>query len=141
MWSLAPIGSQAVIRIIGNNGTMIDNSMVAYMNTDAVPTGLSDITDDLQYYTYAVNAMYSTSVLTPTAMISPQDPWSNVKIPSLEWLQKRNGCGDDGWCSYPLARDRSINPDAFQVTAGTYTSLTGLPVVGGHYGELFMSCL
>ena len=125
LWSLAPLGSQMGLRIISNNGTLSVSSQVSYMNTNATPTALEGHNEDLQYYKYAVDSIFATSILAPTAQISPQDVWANVKIPSLEWLGEQGYCEADGWC-YPGSNTVD--------DAGTYSSLTGIPVVGGIYG-------
>lgn len=138
LWALAPVGSQAGLRIISDNGTYISTTPLSYMNTDAVPTGLSTQSNEIEFYTYAVDAMYSTSVLTPATMASPQDPWANVKIPSLEWLERNSGCEASGWCSRSLAKERNGWNESV-VTAGTWSSLTGLPVVGGQFGLGFQN--
>jgi hypothetical protein len=130
-WSLAPIGSQAGLRTITNNGTLSKRDRLSYMSTNATPVALEAGNKDLPYYKYAVDSLFATSVLTPSAMTSPQDVWANVKIPSLEWLERHNGCGADGWCSLAIARDNNAST---AVDAGTYSSLTGMPVVGGIYG-------
>ncbi|KAL2444753.1 hypothetical protein ABEF95_017222 [Exophiala dermatitidis] len=137
IWALGPVGSQAGLRIISANGTYVNTTTVNYMNTSAIPTGLQTENDELQFYTYAVNAIYSTLILTPGAMAGPQDPWSNVKIPSLEWLERNNGCDAGGWCSRALLDKNTLNNSL--VTAGTWTSLSGLPVVGGEYGVGFQN--
>lgn len=138
LWALAPVGSQAGLRIISANGTYVNSTIINYMNTSAIPTGLQTENDELQFYAYAVNAIYSTLILTPGAMAGPQDPWSNVKIPSLEWLERNNGCDHLGWCSRALVNERNgLNQSA--VKAGTWSSLSGLPVVGGEYGVGFQN--
>ncbi|EXJ88588.1 hypothetical protein A1O1_05518 [Capronia coronata CBS 617.96] len=138
LWALAPVGSQAGLRIISANGTYVNTTTINYMNSSAIPTGLETENDEIQFYTYAVNAIYSTLILTPGAMAGPQDPWSNVKIPSLEWLERNNGSDDLGWCSRALVKERSgLNQSV--VKAGTWTSLSGLPVVGGEYGVGFQN--
>ncbi|KIW21298.1 hypothetical protein PV08_01878 [Exophiala spinifera] len=133
IWALGPLGSQAGARIISANGTDTNTAPLYYMNTDAIPDGLQSINNDLQYYTFAVNSLYSTSLLTPSSIAAPQDPWTNVKIPSLEYLEENRGCDEYGWCSVALARKHMKNNQSL-VTAGTWTSLTGLPVVGGQFG-------
>lgn len=138
LWALAPVGSQAGLRIISDNGTYVESTTIYYMNTDAIPTGLQTEQNEIQFYTYAVNALYSTTVLTPSAMAGPQDPWTNVKIPSLEWLERNHGCDASGWCSRALAKERNGWNESL-VTAGTWASLTGLPVVGGHFGLGFQN--
>ncbi|EXJ77975.1 hypothetical protein A1O3_09134 [Capronia epimyces CBS 606.96] len=138
LWALAPVGSQAGLRIISANGTYVNTTTFNYMNTSAIPTGLQTENDELQFYTYAVNAIYSTLILTPGAMAGPQDPWSNVKIPSLEWLERNGGCEDSGWCSRALVNEKQgLNQSV--VRAGTWTSLSGLPVVAGEYGVGFQN--
>ncbi|KAI1622982.1 hypothetical protein EDD37DRAFT_451438 [Exophiala viscosa] len=133
IWALAPIASQAGLRIISANGTYVNTTLLNYMDTDAIPTGLQAESSDLQYYSYAVNSLYSTSLLTPASVVAPQDPWTNVKIPSLEYLEETKGCGSDGWCSRDIAT-KNNGANTSSVTAGTWSSLTGLPVIGGEFG-------
>ncbi|KAK4941704.1 hypothetical protein LTR10_018443 [Elasticomyces elasticus] len=133
IWALAPVGSQAGLRIISANGTYVNTTLLNYMDTEAIPTGLQAASNDLQYYSYAVNSLYSTSLLTPASVVAPQDPWTNVKIPSLEYLEETKGCGQDGWCSRTLATE-NMGANVSSVTAGTWSSLTGLPVIGGEFG-------
>lgn len=140
IWALSPVGSQAGLRIISANGTYVDTTRLYQMDTRAIPPGLETESDDLQYYTFAVNALYSTSLLTPSSVAGPQDPWTNVKIPSLEWLEQNGGCDGSGWCSRALAtKNMGMGASLSQVTAGTWTSLTGIPVVGGQFGVGFQN--
>lgn len=66
--------------------------------------------------------------------MSPQDAWANVKIPNIEWLERNEGCGWDGWCSLETAKAQSTDPSTFSVDPGSYSSLIGMPVVSGEYG-------
>lgn len=135
LWALAPIGSRVSLSIISSNGTLTQNEHLSYMNTNATPAGFLLSDRDMPFYVYSVNGMYSSSMLTPAAATSPQDPWTNVKIPSIEWLTKHDGCDAEGWCSFGLAKQRSDpEGDDLTVSAGTWSSLTGVPVVGGYYG-------
>src|SRR3954451_10968870 len=72
-WSLAPIGSQAGLRIITNNATLSMRNQLSYMSTNATLAALEAGNGDLPYYKYAVDSLFATLVLTPSAMTSPQD--------------------------------------------------------------------
>jgi hypothetical protein len=67
-------------------------------------------------------------------MMSPQDAWTNVKIPNIEWLEQNEGCDDDGWCSFEYAKAKSNGSATFIIDSGAYSSLIGMPVVSGEYG-------
>ena len=134
VWCLSPVGGQIGLRIISNNGTVEMNTSISYMSSNATPTGLEGGTENLPYYRYAVDSLYASSLLMPSSLMRGQDPWTNVKIPSIEWLENNNGCGQDGWCSFENIMKKTPNLEAVHTTAGTYSSLTGVPVVGGYYG-------
>ena len=80
VWALQLIGSQALLRIISNNGTDTASSPISYMNSNATRTALSSSADNLVYYKYAVDSLFVAVVLNPSAMKSPQDTWTNLNI-------------------------------------------------------------
>jgi hypothetical protein len=67
-----------------------------------------------------VNALYNAALLAPNSVkLGPQDPWGNIKVPSLESLDHSLADGK-GWIQVPNSKS----------TVEEYTSLVGLPTVG-----------
>jgi hypothetical protein len=92
-----------------------------YMTTGPGATmwGLSSTYVDSGKFADA-NALYTAALLAPlSTKLGPQDPWGNVKIPSLESLSHLTP-DPNGWIEVPSSFS---DPEA-------YSSLVGLPVVG-----------
>ncbi|RAR00722.1 hypothetical protein DDE82_007094 [Stemphylium lycopersici] len=122
LWALSPLGGQASLRLMARQ--MQDShtsAKIRYMTTGPAASmwGL--------YSTYSGNgkfsdagALYTAALLAPLATkLGPQDPWGNVKIPTLEGLNTSIP-DSDGWFA---VSSESSAPE-------TYSSLVGLPIVG-----------
>jgi hypothetical protein len=121
LWALSPLGGQASLRLMRRHDQeSYSSSKIRYMTTGPGGTmwGLSSTYVGSGKFDDA-GALYTTALLSPIeTKLGPRDPWGNVKIPSLEFL---NGTVPDseGWMSVP----QISHPES-------YSSMVGLPVVG-----------
>jgi hypothetical protein len=121
LWALSPLGGQASLRLMRRyDQESYSSSKIRYMTTGPGGTmwGLSSTYSGSGKFDDA-GALYTAALLSPIeTKLGPRDPWGNVKIPSLDYLDETIP-DTEGWMSIP----HITNPES-------YTSLVGLPVVG-----------
>jgi hypothetical protein len=122
LWALSPLGGQASLRLMTRNLRDTHTSgKLRYMTTGPAATmwGLSSTYIDSGKFADA-GALYTAALLAPlSTKLGTQDPWGNVKIPSLEAMNL-SSLSANGW--YTVPADASSPED--------YSSLVGLPIVG-----------
>jgi hypothetical protein len=114
IWSLSPLGGQAVLRVL-SPGTFLNGTITPmyYFNTSSVG-GKSYL--PLDNYSPEISAVFFSSLIAPQPIQdSTIDSWSNVKIPVLESITSAPDL--DGWYTVP---DEGID----------YSSLVGAPITG-----------
>ncbi|EOA81333.1 hypothetical protein ACJQWK_10557 [Exserohilum turcicum] len=121
LWALSPLGGQASLRLMTRQDHVsFDNAKLRYMTTGPGGSmwGLSSTYVGSGKFADA-GALYTAALLAPMdTKIGPRDPWGNVKIPNLEYM---NGTKPDaeGWITVPDIQQPEI-----------YSALVGLPIVG-----------
>jgi hypothetical protein len=122
LWALSPLGGQASLRLMSRD--FAEDSLptkLRYMTTGPGATmwGLSSTYVDSGKFSDA-SALYTAALLAPlSTKLGPEDPWGNVKIPSLESLSHLTP-DPNRWIEVPSSFSQ---PES-------YSSLVGLPVVG-----------
>jgi hypothetical protein len=122
LWALSPLGGQASLRLMGRDTRDTHRlTKLRYMTTGPAATmwGLSSTYLGSGKFADA-GALYTAALLAPlSTKLGAQDPWGNVKIPTLE---STNMISPDskGWFN---VSPKLGSPEA-------YSSLVGLPVVG-----------
>ncbi|KAK8122250.1 hypothetical protein PG984_010920 [Apiospora sp. TS-2023a] len=124
LWSLSPLGGQAVLRLVHHfNETSTEIIPLRY--ADMGPGGSLLVRN---YYLYlfetevplAVDYTFGSALLQNREVKEgPRDNWGNVKIPRIERLDE-SSADDEGWLDVP---DHNR-------TAETYSALMGIPIVG-----------
>ncbi|KAL6712669.1 hypothetical protein ACN47E_000546 [Coniothyrium glycines] len=121
LWALSPLGGQASLRLM--NREHQDTSELAklrYMTTGpgGAMWGLSSTYSGSGRFADA-GALYTAALMAPLETKSgPRDPWGNVKIPNLKYLNQTQS-DPQGWIDLPQMQ-----------TPESYSSLVGLPIVG-----------
>lgn len=118
IWALSPIGGQALLRqmSIGVKNTP-QPAIFSYLVHNGYNTGFLN-TGRVTLW-QIVNSIFLSAVISSTvARSSPRDNWGNVKIPMIEHYESRLASDSDGWF------------DATGGTAGSYTSMVGIPMAG-----------
>lgn len=122
LWALSPLGGQASLRLMTRSLRASHKSgKLRYMTTGPAATmwGLSTTYIDNGKFADA-GALYTAALLAPlSTKLGTQDPWGNVKIPSLQSVNSSSP-DSNGW--YTVPKDASSPED--------YSSLVGLPIVG-----------
>lgn len=116
LWSLSPLGSQAVLRIVRFESHMIVSQLERhYLNTtrwQSLPGAGSTSQLDL----IPANALLNAAVISSlSSKAIPQDLWGNVRIPRLEDLNTSKA-DNQGWV--PVGPVKYLS----------YSSLVGIPV-------------
>ncbi|KAK8008729.1 hypothetical protein PG991_011280 [Apiospora marii] len=124
LWSLSPLGSQAVLRLVHHfNETSTEIVPLRYV--DLGPGGSLVVRN---YYLYlfktevplAVDYTFGSALLqNQEVKEGPRDNWGNVKIPRIERLDE-SSADDEGW----------LQMSDHNRTAETYSALMGIPIVG-----------
>ncbi|KAK8061252.1 hypothetical protein PG994_007618 [Apiospora phragmitis] len=124
LWSLSPLGGQAVLRLVHHfNETTTETVPLRYVYLGA---GGSLVVQN--YYLNLFESVVpipteytfgSTLLQTQEVRADSRDNWGNVKIPRIERLDE-SSANVEGWFEVPF-HDR---------TAETYSSLMGIPIVG-----------
>ncbi|KAK7985087.1 hypothetical protein PG996_005673 [Apiospora saccharicola] len=124
LWSLSPLGGQAVLRLVHHfNETSTEIIPLRY--ADMGPGGSLLVRN---YYLYlfetevpvAVDYTFGSALLQNREVKEgPRDNWGNVKIPRIERLAE-SSADDEGWLDVP---DNNR-------TAETNSALMGIPIVG-----------
>jgi hypothetical protein len=121
LWTLSPLGGQASLRLMTRqNRDMFANTKLRYMTTGPGGSmwGLSSTYVGSGKFADA-GALYTAALLAPfETKVGPRDPWGNVKIPSLEYLNNTKPDAE-GWIVVPNIQEPEM-----------YSALVGLPVVG-----------
>ncbi|KAG9187643.1 hypothetical protein G6011_05514 [Alternaria panax] len=121
LWALSPLGGQASLRLMTRqDSNSFNNTKLRYMTTGPGGSmwGLSSTYVDSGKFADA-GALYTAALLAPLdTKIGPRDPWGNVKIPNLEYLNNTSPDAD-GWITVGNIQQ----PE-------TYSALVGLSVVG-----------
>jgi len=125
LWSLSPIGSQAILYILESpfepDLSIVD---ISYINTRqqsyAAPAGIFR-----GEWFSGFTMLFGSSLLAPTAVqTGSMDLWGNVKIPFYSSiLNSSTAVGEDGW--------RTI-PDSY---TPVYSALLGIPLSGIQHGN------
>lgn len=122
LWALSPLGGQASLRLMSRDYAETSAPVkLRYMTTGPGGTmwGLSSTYSDSGKFADA-GALYTAALLAPlSTKVGPEDPWGNVKIPSLENIGHLTP-DSDGWVEVPTSFS---DPES-------YSSLVGLPIVG-----------
>ncbi|RYN52336.1 hypothetical protein AA0120_g7569 [Alternaria tenuissima] len=122
LWALSPLGGQASLRLMTRDmKDSYTSGKLRYMTTGPAATmwGLSSTYIDSGKFADA-GALYTAALMAPlSTKLGTQDPWGNIKIPTLDSMNS-SALGPDGWYSVPT--DASLPED--------YSSLVGLPIVG-----------
>ncbi|CBX94473.1 hypothetical protein LEMA_P119640.1 [Plenodomus lingam JN3] len=122
LWSLSPLGGQASLRLMQRGQQASSTPMrLRYLTTGPAGAMSSLATGSTQRGKYAeAGALYNAALLAPQAVkLGPQDPWGNVKIPSLAALNT-SSADPNGWLDIP---SRFSIPEQ-------YASLVGVPIAG-----------
>lgn len=121
LWALSPLGGQASLRLMDRqNQDTFSDANLRYMTTGpgGAMWGLSSTYVGSGKFADA-GALYTAALLAPVDMkTGPRDPWGNVKIPRLEYLDDTKSDAQ-GW----IEVSRILAPE-------NYSSLVGLPIVG-----------
>jgi hypothetical protein len=121
LWALSPLGGQASLRLMQRqNRLTTSETKLRYLTTGPGGTmwGLSSTYVGSGKFADA-GALYTAALLAPlTTKTGPIDPWGNVKIPRLEYINV-TATDKEGWRRVPS----KMNPESF-------SSLVGLPIVG-----------
>ncbi|KAJ4374058.1 hypothetical protein N0V83_002797 [Neocucurbitaria cava] len=121
LWALSPLGGQASLRLMERqNRDSFSNTTLRYMTTGPGGTmwGVSSTYVGSGKFADA-GALYTAALLAPVeTKTGPRDPWGNVKIPNLEYLNSSTSDAE-GWVAVPQILEAEL-----------YSSLVGLPVVG-----------
>jgi hypothetical protein len=121
LWTLSPLGGQASLRLMTRQRQdSFSAAKLRYMTTGPGGSmwGLSSTYSGSGKFADA-GALYTAALLAPLeTKIGPRDPWGNVKIPNLEYLNNTKP-DTNGWIVVPDIQE----PE-------TYSALVGLPVVG-----------
>jgi hypothetical protein len=122
LWSISPIGGQAVLRVQSTNSKLkATPATFNYFNTDTASqvtvtyaTGPDNAGDVDAWFTRIASLYTATLLGTETFKDNPLDLWGNVKIP---FLSSYNGSLDDSWSKLP------DNSSLFY-----YSALAGIPI-------------
>jgi hypothetical protein len=121
LWTLSPLGGQASLRLMTRqNRDIHSNTKLRYMTTGPGGSmwGLSTTYVGSGKFADA-GALYTAALLAPLeTKVGPRDPWGNVKIPNLEYLNDTTPDAE-GWKVVPDIQEPEM-----------YSALVGLPVVG-----------
>ncbi|KAF2823548.1 hypothetical protein CC86DRAFT_298901 [Ophiobolus disseminans] len=121
LWALSPLGGQASLRLMYRHDQLRSTeTKLRYMTTGPGGTmwGLSSTYVGSGGFADA-GALYTAALLAPLGTkTGPTDPWGNVKIPRLEFVDIAN-TDKAGWIPVPS-----------QMQPESYSSLVGLPIVG-----------
>ncbi|KAH4111389.1 hypothetical protein HBI64_005360 [Parastagonospora nodorum] len=121
LWALSPLGGQASLRLMQRDvKEHYTTTKIRYMTTGPAASmwGLSSTYVDSGKFADAF-ALYTAALMAPlSTKLGSQDPWGNVKIPTLEAFNSSTDA--EGWITVP---PNLSSPEA-------YSSLVGLPVVG-----------
>lgn len=121
LWALSPLGGQASLRLMTRQDRdSFTDTKLRYLTTGPGGSmwGLSSTYVGSGKFADA-GALYTAALLAPLdTKTGPRDPWGNVKIPNLEYI---NDTKPDvaGWVTVPDIQQ----PE-------TYSALVGLPIVG-----------
>jgi hypothetical protein len=122
LWALSPLGGQASLRLMSRDFAETSSpTKLRYMTTGPGATmwGLSSTYVNSGKFADA-SALYTAALLAPlSTKLGSEDPWGNVKIPSMESLGHLTP-DPSGWIEVPSSFS---DPEA-------YSSLVGLPIVG-----------
>ncbi|KAH6643779.1 hypothetical protein C7974DRAFT_5317 [Boeremia exigua] len=122
VWALSPVGGQASLRQLSlgvHNQTLPASFQYMVHNGYGTAWQHSDRAQPVGY----LNTLFNGAIIAPAAtQASPRDSWGNVKIPRIEYFEKRNAHGfhpdDEGWYD---------TNEALIGDSGVYTSLIGIP--------------
>ncbi|KAF1842363.1 uncharacterized protein K460DRAFT_292905 [Cucurbitaria berberidis CBS 394.84] len=121
LWALSPLGGQASLRIMKRHDRdSFSAAKLRYTTTGPGGTmwGLSSTYVGSGKFADA-GALYTAALLAPVeTKVGPRDPWGNVKIPNLEYLNSTKPDAG-GWVVVPQIGEPEL-----------YSSLVGLPLVG-----------
>ncbi|KKP03069.1 major royal jelly protein [Trichoderma harzianum] len=131
IWSLSPLGSQALLYIIRVEQTPIFSAFtVPYMdtvmlsspfdpeNSNLYGSAFETNTSDFTFRLASLNALYNGNLLQPVSLLNASmDSWGNVKIPDYASASTANGANSSGWINFQPTDDIP------------YSSLIGLPVI------------
>jgi hypothetical protein len=113
VYSLSPLGSQAVLRFVSIARMPMPSISVQYIYPNA--SGLLDTSDDAFWTGFASAFLISSIVSEASINGRPQDNWGNIRIPVYELLDAST-VDKEGYIKIPS-------------TNGTnYTSLIGIPI-------------
>ncbi|KAI0615007.1 hypothetical protein Ptr902_09692 [Pyrenophora tritici-repentis] len=121
LWALSPLGGQASLRLMTRQDRdTFDNAKLRYMTTGPGGSmwGLASTYVGSGRFADA-GALYTAALLAPLdTKIGPRDPWGNVKIPNLDYINETKS-DSEGWVTVPTIQEPEM-----------YSALVGLPVVG-----------
>ncbi|RYN31276.1 hypothetical protein AA0112_g6602 [Alternaria arborescens] len=121
LWALSPLGGQASLRLMTRqNRDSFTGAKLRYMTTGPGGSmwGLASTYVGSGKFADA-GALYTAALLAPLdTKTGPRDPWGNVKIPNLEYLNS-TATDAEGWITVPDIKEPEM-----------YSALVGLPVVG-----------
>lgn len=121
LWALSPLGGQASLRLMQRHDQFTtSDTKLRYLTTGPGGTmwGLSSTYVGSGKFADA-GALYTAALLAPLeTKTGPLDPWGNVKIPRLEYINN-TATDNEGWRGVPP----NMDPES-------YSSLVGLPIVG-----------
>ncbi|KAH7402532.1 hypothetical protein BKA66DRAFT_564447 [Pyrenochaeta sp. MPI-SDFR-AT-0127] len=121
LWALSPLGGQASLRLMQRQERSSFSDMkLRYMTTGPGGTmwGLASTYVGSGKFADA-GALYTAALLAPVETKNgPRDPWGNVKIPNLDYLNSTTADAE-GWVVVPSIHEPEL-----------YSSLVGLPIVG-----------
>ncbi|TVY75912.1 hypothetical protein LSUE1_G010143, partial [Lachnellula suecica] len=116
LWSLSPLSSQAILRMVSTT----DSAVPAPLNISYTSTRQPSYSGDSQFqnsWFAGFASMFGAALLAPPAVkTSPMDLWGNVKIPLFSSLSDLPQ-DQNGWRNIPQ-NNASIN----------YSSLFGIPI-------------
>ena len=119
LWSLSPLGSQGVLRILSirpdDTTTSVD---LPFANLDNW-AGLPGAGSDGQLFLVAPNTILNAALISPMGIKNGvDDMWGHVKVPLLDNVMA-NSTQVDGWFPIDQSTNRSFTD---------YSSLIGVPV-------------